>query len=122
MIVNSGRIQADISGSVNSVPIQPTKALYTNLNTQTRNSAGTTTYTVPASKIAIIQFYSVPAGAQVAQANSLTATIGGNTWNIAGVTAASTVGISSPCTIKMTTGDTLTINNFGGFTYYEIDA
>jgi len=116
---NSGRVTADISGNVNVATVG-NSAAYTNLKITSRAfSAGTTTDTVPASKLWIVKSATTPYAASNASCRLVK---GGANIELTGVTTAALSGMSWSGEIKLAAGDTVNVIYVGTVTYYEIDA
>ena len=114
--VNSGRVTADISGSVVTTNA-PAVADFVNTKVVQRQSAGTTTTTVPASHVYVI----TSAVCAYAQDASIFFATGG----ASGITIASSVATTRFSTgtwtgaVKLIAGDTFAISGYGVVTYED---
>lgn len=112
---NSGRVTADISGIV---AMGYTSSSITGLSQVARSTAGSTTYTVPVGKIAIV----VSAFASEGVASSVSLVRGGVTIYLAESDGGGTIGMSWTGQQVMSAGEVLTISGRGSAQYYEITA
>jgi len=115
-------VSGSVTTTISALNMAPIAANYTNLQQVSKGSgAGATAYTVPASKIAILT--SAWASGIIAGAAARAICIkGGVTIYLA--TSESTALSSATWSgqLKLTTGDTISLTQCSGVTYYEIDA
>jgi hypothetical protein len=111
-------VNTDGSLNVRSVPSPYSNASVTGLSQVGRSAAGTTTYTVPAGKIAVI----VSASVSAAVASSVSLVRSAVTYYLCEVTAASLTGQSWCGEQVMTAGEVLTCSGRACAQYYEFDA
>lgn len=117
VIANTGRVTADISGNVG---VAPTASAYANLNSIYRNSAGTTTVTVPAGHIYVLVSASIMAGTVAGGTTNVSCNIGGNVHNIINNAAAGANPITWCGQCKCNAGDTINVTLSGTAQYYDL--
>ena len=98
----------------------PSAAAYANLNSMFRNSAGTTTVTVPAGHIYVMVSASIFSGVSAGAATRIDCVIGGSTHTVLNNAAAGANPLTWCGQIKLSAGDTINVVQAGTAQYYDL--